>query len=184
MERQRIAWNKDVYRDEYELEQLLLETFLLERRDGFLQNDISRRLFAIRLRFSNSDLFQKLCAEGLVVYGKHLNSPSLRRPETVAVEWLYQKLQYEYYVSNRRGNDLSECILQATDEVLDKLVSNWDHREIVPDFIETLRADWELEFNLNYMSSREGYSHDPFREVLRRAEEKRKQLLQGANSDE
>lgn len=153
-------------RDEYELESALSETYLLEKKEGFLQNDISRRLFAIRFRTMDPDRFRRLCSEGPTLYENYLHSPKPWHPETVVVEWLYQKLQYEYYVEGKRGENLRRVILEATRSALGMLETMWDSREIIPVFADILKEDWELQFMVNYFSSEEGYSDEPYKELL------------------
>jgi hypothetical protein len=178
--------------DGYQLEGVLIETYLVERRKGFLQDDITRRLFALRLRHRNPDRFRELCQAGPIIYENYLKSSDRPRyPEIVAVEWLYQKLQYEYYVEGKRGTSLMQEILRSVAHASDILVATWDYREIIPDFIDALNEDWELEFTVNHLLSEEGYSREPYRQLLQRVEEERHQqekkaqrLLRGEESNE
>lgn len=174
--KQHIHWDGDGY----QLEFALVETYLMERKAGFLQDDITRRLFAIRLRHRDLPRFRRLCREGLIICEEYLHSKP-RRSEIVAVEWLYQKLQYEYYVEEKRGNHLKQEILKATDYILDMLVATWDYREIIPDFREALNRDWEFEFVTNFFLSEKGYNHDLYRQLVEHTKAKSQQLRQGGD---
>ncbi len=50
-----IEWSKN----EYELEDQLLRTYLVTRKSGFLEDDITRRLLSIHLRKTEPELFLK-----------------------------------------------------------------------------------------------------------------------------
>jgi hypothetical protein len=168
--------------EEYALEGMLLETYLLERKGGFLQNDISRRLFAIHLRSIEPERFQELCQMGLTLYEDYLHSQNLRRPEIVAVEWIYQEVQYEYHVEGKQGNTLLEGVLEKTRSALEILKTTWDSREIGPDFIAALREDWELQFMVNYFSSEDVYSYEPYGELISSVRESSTDTLGGRDA--
>lgn len=172
-----IDWDKD----EYQLEKALLDTYLLERRPPFLQNEISRRLFSIHLRLKESDTFNDLCEESVSLFKKRLELSNLRSPEAVAVEWLYQKLQYEYYVNEKRGNDLLEEIEQAATIAISSLEEKWPRPDMVPDFIDALREDWELEFLVNYLTNRREYDNETYERLLRNLSQ---DLLEGEGKDD
>jgi hypothetical protein len=79
--------------DEHRLEDKLTQTFLVTRKEGFLQDDITRRLLAIRLRHEKPDRFANISKVARETYAELLSNPKTVRPEMIAIELLYQELQ-------------------------------------------------------------------------------------------
>lgn len=155
IEKKHIAWKEDCYR----LEEALLGAYLLQRKGGFLQDGITRRLFAIHLRLKDFGQFQSICREGEAMYRQRLETGALKHPEKFAVEYMYQHLQYAYYVENVRGEDLKKNIQDTLMYILNILIQRFgEPHETEHDFFEILAQDWELEFTTNYMLKDKTYT--------------------------
>ncbi len=93
IEKQLITWNHP----EYELENLLLRTYLVNKESGFLKDNITRRLLAIRLRETALAHFIKVCETSISFYELSLKDSKSYRPEIIAIEQLFQQLQFFLY---------------------------------------------------------------------------------------
>ncbi len=150
-------------RDEMHLETSLLKTFLVSKKGGFLYDDITRRIFAIHLRRTDIDRYLMVCKESIDFYEDELKSLKSHAPVTLAVELLFQKLQYFVYA--QKGN--KKQFLESIAEVLDPLISGRYTQEIMEAFIERLHGDWEFRFNYNYLLREEIYDDSRlFNELL------------------
>jgi hypothetical protein len=163
-----IIWSDNVY----QLEEVLTETNLLTRSRSFLQDDITRRLLAVRLRHRSPERFADLCSVGLKFYEDYFNLGSPLYPAEIAVEWLYQKLLHEYYANEQRGSELQQAMLDAIDYIFDLLVKKWDYREVIPSFLEILDEDWELVFLVNFLLRDDGFSNEQSRKLVIRVKDK------------
>lgn len=157
--------------DRYELQQALLSTFLLRRERSFLQDSITQRLCAIRLRLNNPQKFEQLCREGVRIYKEKLSCS--RNPEQLAVEYVYLRLQHAYYVDKICGESLREVLASILQETITILVQAWEgDRSIVDDFIELCKQDWDLEFLVNYFlgvaffAGPCSYNHDLYKQIM------------------
>jgi hypothetical protein len=54
--------------DEYQLDTALTQTYLVTRADGFLQDGITRRLLAVRLRHEYHQRFVQICEAAREIY--------------------------------------------------------------------------------------------------------------------
>lgn len=137
-----------------QLEEALDETHLVERKKGFWQDAIARRLALLRLLTKDFPRFRELSQVGVRFYREYLCSPTYRHPEILAVEWLYQEIQYAYYVRKMDGKALEDTILKVSSETVECLIEKGKEypQELVRDFLEVLREDWELEFMFNYFA--------------------------------
>jgi hypothetical protein len=168
-----ITWSKS----EYELENLLLQTYLVNRENSFLKDDITRRLLAIHLRKTDLQYFIKVCEESISCYHVMLKDLKTYKSELVAIEILYQKLQLLVY----KGYDDKDQFFESLAETLHALVSEQDSWAVMDSFIEYLSDDWEFRFTLNYLLRKEIYSDEyPFKELMERIEDF-KQSLRGGN---
>jgi hypothetical protein len=167
IERKTVKW--DASRDE--LEDALLNAQLTQRAGGFLQDDITRRLFSIRLRKKDNARFNQLCQEAFSIYNDYFGSPKHRKPEIVSIEFLYHKLLAGYYVEGLRETQLMNSMLEQVNLIFDELTITWDFREIIPEILDLLRRDWEFEFTMNYLMREDGYNHTTYSQLIEFAEQ-------------
>ena len=157
-----IAWTVS---DEYQLENRLLKTHLVSRKNGFLSDDITRRILAIYLRRNDVTRYCQACTQAIAFYESELNDPTTPNPAMLAVELLFQKLQ------------MALCQLEAKKEqlfddlavILNMMASGrTSHKtEILNTFTEQLNNDWEFRFLFNYLLREGIYNNEyPFQELM------------------
>ncbi|GEM_PF-1625490 len=147
----------------------LVQTYLMNRESGFLQDGITRPLLAIRLRQETSDIFLKVCQTAKEIYLGYISKANASRPDVIMVELLHQELQLGYY---QLKEDTPEERLQfkvafsvTLNEHLHALVPDWNYRERIDDFLTALNIDWEFQFIVNYFLREEIYSEQPYQEL-------------------
>jgi len=154
-----IEWNQS----EFSLEDSLLQTYLLNIEGGFLiQGDINRRLLAIDLLRNDLHRFVKICDHSISFYEDRLHDPKTHGPDIIAVELLFQKLQFIYY--KEKGN--KEDFFKVLPDILNILVSGRDAIIIMENFIQLLNQDWEFRFTFNYLFRERSYDDRPFNEFM------------------
>lgn len=147
----------------------LQATFLISRQETFLQDNLTRRLFAIHLCVHDPVRFQALCAFGVKYYGDWLRSLKSRRIEYVAVEYIYQRAQYAHYVTQQGAEALRPALLMALAEAGQILMQAWPN-DVLQDLLRVLEEDWELEFMVNEYGSAPGtYQAGFYRAILAEA---------------
>ncbi len=151
--------------NEYDLKGKLLQTYLVSSKNGFLQDDITRRLLAIHLRKTNLNHFFSVCEESISFYKARLKDPETYRPDIIAVELLFQKLQHIHY--KQHGSKAQ--FFQNLDEVINTLLSGRDSQSVLEGFIEILDEDWEFRFTFNYFFREDVYDNEyPFNELMQK----------------
>jgi hypothetical protein len=138
----------------------LKRTYLVNQKEGFVQDDITRRLLAIRLSKSNPDRFSRINQVSLSFYEDRLASEQPYRPDILAVEAFFQRLQYYH------PNDLSSKQVIEWLSTLTESLSEGRDLEVVQGFVELLEKDWELQFMVNYYLRTDGYRDEPFNRLL------------------
>lgn len=138
-----IEWKKD----EYELEDRLLETYLVHYDQGFSNDEITRRLFAIQLRRTAMQRFQNVCREAIAFYENQLNHLNIFAPHIISIEILFLNLQV--YLWTKSGN--SDDFIKILDNILNRLIKFTDARAIIASLKQLLREDWEFKFIFNYL---------------------------------
>jgi hypothetical protein len=160
------------------LEKELMSTYLAERKDGFIQSDIIRRILAIKLRKEDGKgAFIELCGKAKQIYEKYLKE-TIYSPHAVALECLYQELQLAYYQSDQTlgARKAIRRRFFATNGILQKylklLVNKPDAHDIMANFEKILqdRVDWEFQFTLNFFLREEHYTDQPYQDMLREVE--------------
>jgi nucleoside-triphosphatase THEP1 len=165
-----IKWNKTGF----ELEDRLLATYLIDRKDGFLKNDIIRRLLFVGFRQQNTKDFINVCEKSICFYKKNLEDSKDHRPDIIAIELLFQKMLYIHYKQSGK-----EEFFESLDEVLKLLVKERDTKSIMESFIELLKNDWEFHFTFNYMFRGGVYNDEILSHELMGKVEDSKETLQG-----
>jgi hypothetical protein len=159
MDKGMIKWPES----EHDLADALTQTHLVTRESGFLQDDLTRRLLAIRLRQTAKQRFLNTCEEAIAFYEQYLPDLKAIRPDIIAVELLFQKLQYFC----NQGSCDKEQVFESLTKILEQLVSERDASGITQVFVDLLEKDWEFRFNFNYLLRDGIYDHDyPYNELL------------------
>jgi len=132
---------------EHELENHLLRTYLVDNIEGFLKDDITRRLFAIRMRKTATNQFVAASQESIFFYKSQLEMSECYRPEIIAIETLFQELQVYLCKGQSSINDY----INNSRIIFNRLRSFAASREIITTFEQLLKKDWEFNFNFNYL---------------------------------
>ena len=158
-----------------DLENDLATTYLVHRKNGFIQDDIVRRLFAIQLRMKvGNKKFAQLCQQAQNLYEEYLRETSYYT-HSVALEALYQELQYKYYDGDQTL-EARKALLNAffnKDGILQKYLNMLVRKEEKYDILKNLQdvlqkgKDWEFRFTLNFFMRRdEHYTDEPYQRLL------------------
>ena len=156
-----IRWSKS----EYDLETALLQTYIVSKEAGFLKDDITRRLLAIHLCRTKPKHFKEICEQAVEFYTSQLENPAVYRPDILALELLFQKLQLLHCEQNLN----KEQFFKELDNTLHLLTDGRQEagKDIVNGLIDLLEHDWEFQFTLNYYLREESYNDEyPFREFI------------------
>jgi hypothetical protein len=175
LQRDLIIWPD---RSVYELETLLLATSLISKSGGFLQDGITRRLLAISLRKTNKLHFIKACEQAMAFYHEKLSSISSYRRDMMAVEYLFQFLQYHVY--KKRGS--KDSYLEQIRNVVESLAPEPDihaFRPVLDGFLGLLKNDWEFRFNFNYLFRGQRYDDDLYQQLIDEVTKCMRERLQG-----
>lgn len=162
-----------------DLERQLTANYLVTRKNGFLQDDIVRRLFVGKLfQDIGPEKFAELCQKAKEVYKEYLQETTYQ-VHFVVMELLYQNLQYEYYASDQaiearkvldesffRENGILETSLKL---LLGKKEFSYDILQNLKDILQR-GIDWEFRFTLNFFLRKEHYTDEPYQRLLKEVE--------------
>lgn len=154
-----IEWSES----EHELEKLFLQTYLVDKKYGFLTDDMARRLFAIRLRRNHFDKFIQVCKESISFYETALKDAEAFRPDIIACELLFQKVQYFFY--KEKGDE--KKFVQSLTKIFEHLKTGNQAKDKLESLKEILNSDWEFRFNFNYLLNKRKYNDvTPFNQLI------------------
>lgn len=159
MDRHLIAWDES----EYKLENLLLQTYLVSRKRGFLRDESSRYLLAIRQRKTAESDSIEVSKNFVEFYKEKLQQPTSYRPDILIVELLHQQLQILVWESKGTPEQFFEQV-KATFE---KLQSKQNANVIAESVKELLTNDEEFRFMFNYLFRDPNYIEEPFNELMK-----------------
>ena len=152
-------------KSEYELEDELIRTHLITRTAGFLHDAITQRLLSIRLRKTDLDYFITVTEEAVKFYEESIQDPGVSRPDILAVELLFQHLQYLHYTD--QGGEKE--IIALVPKVSKQLVAGRDACGLIRSWADLLINDWEFRFEFNYLLRKEVYNHEtPYKNLIKR----------------
>jgi hypothetical protein len=157
--------------DEHDLADELTKTQYLHRDGYLLEDDITRRLLAIRLRRDNVSDFVESCRTAKTCCEKQLRKPTSRQPAKWAIECLFQFLQQyagKITVAGIRDEARGKLLEQELPRVVDMLVDGRDIREEFHVFQQELTRDWEFRFTLNYFLRRDQYDESLYQDEFLR----------------
>jgi len=164
------------YDSEMDLAFELTATYLLTKQGRFLQDDITRRLLAIRLRRELGDVeflnrsmkVQAICAERIC-------ERATSQQELWVIEYLFQFLQ-----AHARHSLDAKARLALRQQFFDHELpaglnmfvghgrNLYEDKQVL---VQSLERDWEFCLLLNFALSPEGYNEEPFEHLLQRVEE-------------
>jgi len=145
---------------------LLMQNYLVTLgEDGFVQDDMTRRLLAIRLRKQDPKLFERIREKAIEFYEARLADSSAFRADIIAREILFQRLQ-----ATTQVRLTAKQVQQWLTAVWNDLVQGRNANEVGPAFIRLLQVDWEIEFAVNYALAAEEYTDKPYQGLLGRAQ--------------
>ncbi|MCP4106268.1 MAG: hypothetical protein GY749_12130 [Desulfobacteraceae bacterium] len=166
--------------DAYDLADRLTNAYLIVRKDGFLQDDITRRLLAVRLYQDDSKKFIEICKAAKESYTYALSNSKTTRPEIIVIELLYQELQLAYC---QQEQNTEETFSEAVNENLNILIADRDVQEMIDNFVEALMDDWEFQFVLNYFQRKDTYNDQPYQRLKQQINEFRQSLSKAHKGD-
>lgn len=158
--------------DARQLEADLITTYLVRRRDGFIQDESIGRLLALRLRWTDSQRFLQLCRTGRSLYERAIATSS--RPEIMAMEAIYQELQIAYYESAQDRQARAQLrerffhadgILQHYLRLLGTIPDAADVKANLHALLDDEHGDWEFQFAVNFFLRDEQFDDQPSAEV-------------------
>jgi hypothetical protein len=161
--------------DAYQLADLLTTTYLINRHEHILKDDITRRLLVIGLRHKKPDDFPKYCRNARDIYEEKTRNDSVTsiEPAHWAIEYLFQCLQqYSPIIhdSELRQEIRKTFFNKEVPHILDLLIQNrnitsknitWE-LQVINDALED---DWEFKLYVNYYLSDSQISVAPFQEL-------------------
>ncbi len=148
----------------------LTQTYLINRKQGFLQDEIVRRLLNIRMRWEEPERFIALYKTALEIYETNLTD-EVRYPEAITIEAMFTELQLRYYSFDEDEQIIKEADITtrqqlaehffAEDGILQSYLCRFQDKYDAADILESMRAsldkDWEFQFTLNYFSRQDNY---------------------------
>jgi len=158
---------------EYELQDRLLQTYLVENDGGYLKDEITRRLFAIRQRKSNPKKFAEVCNAAMAFYISKLEQRKGFLPHVMALGILFLKLQLGLGKKDESKLTLPE-LSKLLSQLLDFLRRFDDALDIIDAFQQKLQQDWELKFNFTYL-----FPNASFKDFTDEISKFRKKLVEG-----
>jgi len=157
------------FEDEFELADALVESCLMAYENDLLQDNITRRLLAIRLlRDVGPRRFARRCQQARRICQEYLEDPSAQRPHLWAIESLFQFLQS--HMGDTQNTDKRAEIRQAfldetVSQVLTLLIKNRDPRRESRALARALRDDWEFQFTVNYYLRADQHNSEPYKSL-------------------
>jgi hypothetical protein len=161
--------------DEYELEKRLLSTYVVDRKNDGLSDDITRRLLSIRLRHQgNGEHFVDLVSKAQKMCMHQLCNPHSSYGVFWITETLFQALQKHV---NRIHNLDERRKIRAhfMDVEIPQVLRTFNHQRRLPHkalqremerLVSQMGQDWEFRFTVNYYLRESQYNDDPYRELL------------------
>ncbi|MCP4524792.1 MAG: hypothetical protein GY833_02585 [Aestuariibacter sp.] len=157
------------------LEKVLTATYLVKRRRGFIQDEIVRRLLALRLRWEETKRFIELCEKARQIYEQD-SQKSNSRSEFIVIEGLYQELRLGYYQGRQTliDRDSLRNRFFADDGILHQYLKILAVKSDTPDIkanlktaLEDENSDWEFQFAVNFFLRGENqYSDKLYKQLL------------------
>jgi hypothetical protein len=157
------------------LEKALTATYLMKRkRDGFIQDEIVRRLLAIRLRWEEHTRFIRLCENARQIYEQDLQGATLR-PDQIALETLYQELQLRYFRSSQTLGERKALRKEflADSGILNRYLQVLAPKPNASDILADLQVclededgDWEFHFVVNFYLRGVRYCNEPYVKIM------------------
>jgi len=147
------------------LEDRLLETYLVNRKYGLLEDSITRSLLEIALRIESQSKFNSIVELAFPKYMTLFHANKFRHVEVLSSEILYIALQKFYYVDNKRNIELIEAMQNIADEIINGLSKLDDAKDVFADFHTLLHRDDEFQFKYNFYTMKNEFGTSAFDEL-------------------
>lgn len=176
--------------EEYKLADKLTGTYIYERKDYLIEDDIVRRLLAINQWMPETaqpggNSFANRCCTAQTMCRQRLQDPRVERAKEWAIEYLFQGLQQHAGTIDRPDN--RRALRQSFfEQDLPAALNLFIHRQNVspqdyqaewPALLGALEKDWEFQFTVNYYLREDGYNTQPYWQVLAWINEYFKRLI-------
>ncbi len=175
-----VKHHKLPYGDVYRLADKLTAMYIYNFRNRLFQDDIIRRLLAIRQwqpwlwPNENKPLFFDHCRTARDICHQRFKEPPVERSETWAIEYLYQSLQQHAGAIGDQDKRRQICLRFMAEVVPQALRIFIDERGIQADAIEqekqalleVLEKDWEFQFTVNYFLRADQFNSEPFEQLV------------------
>ncbi len=152
-----------------DLKKHLLSSYFvnIDEKNKFIQDDIVRRVFAIRLRHELGDAaFAERCKQARDIYTAYLRK-SDHAPHLIATEILFEEIQRRYYISQQKPIS-SDAHNTFFSQALQDCLTLLQKKSAVEKFNEMLQdgQDWEFRFAVNfYLRQSDDYTDVPYQKL-------------------
>ncbi len=142
------------FADEFDLQDKLRRTYLMDADGMYLRDSIARKLLSIwLLNDVGPRQFAFQCAQAREICRQRLQAPVTQQPDRWLLEYLYQSLQGRIAEIQEPGsrNAIRENFFQEDlPQGFNLFASARDPREYRISIEKTLNEDWEMQFTVNY----------------------------------
>jgi hypothetical protein len=155
--------------DEFNLADVLTNTYLLSWDGRLLKDDITRRLLALRfLREIGHRGFSRYCQDAQKICGARLQDPTTQAPERWAIEYLFQDLQQHAgkIQDDKQRTAIRKTFFETTlPTAMDLFLKKRDARIEKQALKQALEKDSEFGFTVNYYLRTDQYNNEPYEEL-------------------
>jgi hypothetical protein len=157
------------------LEKDLTRTYLMDRDRGFIQDEIVRRLLALRLRWEEPEIFLEISEKVRELHKAYL-AETYFQPEITFIELLYQELACRFYQSDggpaAREGIREQFFVQdgVLGTYLEQLRGKPESNSIGASLRNILHEgiDWEFQFVVNFFLRESEYTNEPYRRLYQK----------------
>lgn len=155
--------------DAFDLADALTGTYLMDWENRLLRDALTRRLLVLRfLRELSPQAFAKRCQHAQSIYATQLQNPATQMPERWTIECLFQFLQQytkDIQLQQKRKKIGQNFLANVVPNALHLLVKNRNPQVEYATLKQTLAADWEFRFTVNYYLRENQYNDEPYRQL-------------------
>ena len=168
------------FRDTFDFEDKLTQSYIFTRNQYLLKDDVSRRLMTMYLREYHPDTFTDYCRYARELCEDYLKGQDIQTPPLWILEYLFQWLQ-EHSVKKIGTQETRESLSsEFFDKVLPyamdlylrrhsnltKIQCKEDQKAIISELGQT--RQWEFEFAVNYFLRSKSYDNSPYQKFEKR----------------
>lgn len=168
------------FRDTFDFEDKLTQSYIFTRNQYLLKDDVSRRLMTMYLREYHPDTFTDYCRYARELCEDYLKGQDIQTPPLWILEYLFQWLQ-EHSVKKIGTQEARESLSsEFFDKVLPyamdlylrrhsnltKIQCKEDQKALISELGQT--RQWEFEFAVNYFLRSKSYDNSPYQKFEKR----------------